>query len=40
VFEKVRSMCHPKIEVEFYDFMDGVWVRFDWLLEARKNKKM
>ncbi|RLM58642.1 hypothetical protein C2845_PM18G09760 [Panicum miliaceum] len=29
VFEKVRSMCHPKIEVEFYDFMDGAWVRFD-----------
>jgi len=29
LFEKIRSMCHPKIEVEFYDFMDRAWVRFD-----------
>ena len=28
LFEKIRSMCYPKIDVEFYDFMDGAWVRF------------
>ncbi|CAL4992292.1 unnamed protein product [Urochloa decumbens] len=29
VYEKVRSMYHPKIEVECYEFLDGMWVRFD-----------
>ncbi|RLM69822.1 hypothetical protein C2845_PM17G12150 [Panicum miliaceum] len=26
VFEKIRSMCYPKIEVEFNDFVDGAWI--------------
>ncbi|CAL4992294.1 unnamed protein product [Urochloa decumbens] len=29
VYEKVCSMYHPKIEVECYEFLDGMWVRFD-----------
>ncbi|CAL4980437.1 unnamed protein product [Urochloa decumbens] len=29
VCEKIHSMYSPKIEVECYDFLDGMWVRVD-----------